>query len=67
MKKKKNRAAGEVLVKWIGMLEDEVSWVEYKTLANDFPKLVDKVLRGKKCYVLSCWIVSRELQGLMEL
>ena len=44
LKKKKNHAVTEVLVKWKGLGEDEASWVEYSTLVNEFPDLVDKVI-----------------------
>lgn len=44
LKKKKNHAVTEVLVKWKGLSEDEASWVEYSTLVNEFPDLVDKVI-----------------------
>ncbi|RVX03831.1 Transposon Tf2-8 polyprotein [Vitis vinifera] len=44
LKKKKNHAVTEVLVKWKGLGEDEASWVEYSTLVNEFPDLVDKAV-----------------------
>ncbi|KAJ0007343.1 hypothetical protein Pint_30803 [Pistacia integerrima] len=43
LKKKKNHVVTEVLVKWKGLGEEEASWVEYSTLVNKFPNLVDKV------------------------
>ncbi|KAJ0101889.1 hypothetical protein Patl1_05727 [Pistacia atlantica] len=42
LKKKKNHVVTEVLVKWKGLGKEEASWVEYSTLVNEFPDLVDK-------------------------
>jgi len=44
LKKKKNHAVTEVLVKWKGLGAEEASWVEYSILVNEFPDLVDKVI-----------------------
>jgi hypothetical protein len=44
LKKKKNHAVTEVLVKWKGLGVEEASWVEYSILVNEFPDLVDKVI-----------------------
>ena len=43
MSKKKNRAVSELLVKWKGLGDEETSWVEYATLVQKYPNLVDKV------------------------
>jgi hypothetical protein len=51
LKKKKNHAMTEVLVKWKGLGAEEASWVEYSILVNEFPNLVDKVIWGGQCYV----------------
>ncbi|KAJ0085155.1 hypothetical protein Patl1_07664 [Pistacia atlantica] len=58
LKKKKNHVVTEVLVKWKGLSEEEASWVEYSTLVNEFPDLVDKVLFFGGRNVMYTWVGS---------
>ena len=44
MKKKGGKAVTEVLVKWRGLGAEEVMWVEYAELTNEYPDLVGKVI-----------------------
>jgi len=43
LKKKKNRAGVEVLIKWQGATEEEATWEDMEDLQRRFPDLAGKV------------------------
>ena len=52
LRQKGNRATTDVLVKWIGMGEEDATWEEYVSFQRRYPGLVDKVFQRGESSVM---------------